>query len=208
MAGRILLAALLITAAAILAGCEAGRTSTTEHQKPDRTKVAPRVDQGFTDSGRTSPSTASVNAKNLSQLEQNSVCATQSIATLRNERSLIGNFTPPDDVPEYEARELAKGEEKTGRSTLKVAKLMVDTPTGDVSAYTFITEDIKATYADYDAVTVEFTDLSTGMLPYNGGALIFNTACGALYVGYVYGPPERGYIVEAGKSPSLYPSHR
>lgn len=83
---------------------------------------------------------------------------------------------------------------------------MVDTSAENVSGYALITEDIKATYADYDAVAVQLTDLSIGTIPYNGGALIFNTACGALYVGYVYGPPEKGYVVEAGERPSLYPS--
>jgi hypothetical protein len=44
MPGRILLASLLIIAAAILVGCEADRTFTTEHQELDRTKAASRVD--------------------------------------------------------------------------------------------------------------------------------------------------------------------
>ncbi len=69
MPGRILLAALLIIAAASLAGCEADLTSTTEHREPDRTQVTPRADKGFTDTGRTSLPTEATNAKNLSQRE-------------------------------------------------------------------------------------------------------------------------------------------
>lgn len=207
MSGHILLAVLLITAAAILTGCESDQRSIIKYQETNRTRFAPQVEQSFADPTQTPLGIESKSTKNLSQLEGNSVCATQSTAILQSKESLIGEFTPPTKVPKYEILELGKDVKETGRSSSKVAKIMVDTSASDVSAYTLITKDIKAVYSDYDVVTIEFTDLTTGAIPYNGGALIFNTACGALYVGYVYGPPEKGYVVEAGKIPSLYPSH-
>jgi len=55
-------------------------------------------------------------------------------------------------------------------------------------------------------VMAEFTDLSVDGIPYDGGALIFNTPCGALSLGYVYGPPNTdGYVVAAGAPPPLHP---
>jgi hypothetical protein len=55
-------------------------------------------------------------------------------------------------------------------------------------------------------VMAEFTDLSVDGIPYDGGALIFNTPCGALSLGYVYGPPNTdGYVVAAGAPLPLYP---
>ena len=65
----------------------------------------------------------------------------------------------------------------------------MDTRTKSEEGYALIARDIKARYSGYDAVTVKFTDLSVEGLPYNGGALIFNTPCGALVLGYVYGSP-------------------
>jgi hypothetical protein len=55
-------------------------------------------------------------------------------------------------------------------------------------------------------VVIEFTDLRSEWIPYNGGALIFNTPCGALSLGYIYGPPNSdGFVAEAGAPPPLYP---
>jgi hypothetical protein len=46
------------------------------------------------------------------------------------------------------------------------------------AGYALIARDIEAGYFGYDAVTVEFTDLSVEGLAYNGDALIFNTPGG------------------------------
>jgi hypothetical protein len=54
-----------------------------------------------------------------------------------------------------------------------------------------------ARYADLDSVSVEFID-SEDFLNYRGGALIFNTAAGAYFQGFAYGPPNnKGYLVNA-----------
>lgn len=103
----------------------------------------------------------------------------------------IGGFERPGDVPGYKVLE----DDRDERDGAKGAHLLVDTPSGGEAAYEVIARDIKARYADLDAVSVEFTD-SSGLLDYEGGALIFNTPAGAYYTGFVYGPPNnRGYVV-------------
>jgi hypothetical protein len=109
-------------------------------------------------------------------------------------------------VPDYEIFDLTVNQERAGREGVRVAELMVNTRTKSEAAYTLIAREIKARYSGYDAVMVEFTDLSVEIIPYNGGALIFNTPCGALSLGYVYGPPNtNGYVVAALRPPPLYP---
>lgn len=105
----------------------------------------------------------------------------------------VGNFERPERVPEYGILEEKPAETEEAR----VVRLLVDTPAREKAAYVLISRDIKARYADYDAVSVEFTD-TEDLLDYNGGALIFNTPRGATYMGFIYGPPNtRGYYVRA-----------
>lgn len=107
----------------------------------------------------------------------------------------IGSFEQPEEVPEYEILE----ESRARREGARGAWLLVDTRSRSEEEYTLIARDIKARYADLDAVSVEFIDLSSA-LRYNGGALIFNTPAGADYIGYVYGPPNnQGYYVRAAQ---------
>lgn len=103
----------------------------------------------------------------------------------------IGSFERPEDVPPYETLE----EERADRGCVEAVRLLVDTQADDREGYALITRDLKAEYAELDAVTVEFTDTS-GTFAYDGGALIFNTPSGAYFMGYAYGPPNNeGYYV-------------
>lgn len=105
----------------------------------------------------------------------------------------IGNFEKPVRVPEYEVIE----EKIVDAEDARALRLLVDTRSRGEDDYTFISRDIKAVYADYDAVSVEFTD-TEDLLDYKGGALIFNTPRGATYMGFIYGPPNtKGYYVRA-----------
>lgn len=105
----------------------------------------------------------------------------------------IGSFQRPEEVPEYEILV----EEPDERDGARAVRLLVDTHSRAESDFELITRDIKARYAGLDAVSVEFTD-AEDVLDYNGGALIFNTAAGVSYVGYIYGPPNmKGYYVKA-----------
>lgn len=105
----------------------------------------------------------------------------------------IGSFEPPERVPEYEILEERPVETEEARAV----RILVDTRARSETDYARISQDIKARYADYDAVSVEFTD-AEDLLDYNGGALIFNTPKGATYMGFIYGPPNtRGYYVRA-----------
>ncbi len=105
----------------------------------------------------------------------------------------IGGFESPERVPGYEILEQAPVETEEARAV----RLLVDTRTRSRDDYELITRDIKARYAAYDAISVEFTD-TADLLDYNGGALIFNTPRGAYYMGFIYGPPNtRGYYVQA-----------
>ncbi len=112
-----------------------------------------------------------------------------------SEKITIGGFRRPEGVPGYEILE----EAETGRKDVLAARLLVDTRARSEAGYELITRDLKARYAAYDAVSVEYTD-TTDVLSYNGGALIFNTPQGAYYMGYFYGPPNnRGYYVRAAE---------
>jgi hypothetical protein len=105
----------------------------------------------------------------------------------------IGGFRRPDKVPDYEILETHRSE----RNGAHGATLTVDTRATMENDLTLIARDIKARYADLDSVSVEFID-SEHFLDYRGGALIFNTAAGAYFQGFVYGPPNnRGYLVNA-----------
>ena len=105
----------------------------------------------------------------------------------------VGGFDRPDGVPDYEILQTDKSE----RDGVRGAALIVDTRVTTERGLTLVARDIKARYADLDSVSVEFID-SENFLAYRGGALIFNTAAGAYYEGFVYGPPNnKGYLVNA-----------
>lgn len=103
----------------------------------------------------------------------------------------IGSFRHPETVPRYEILE----ESEVQQEDVRAARLLVDTGARSKVDYELIAQDLKARYAEYDAVTAEFTDSET-VLDYNGAALIFNTMQGASYMGYYYGPiNNQGYYV-------------
>ena len=105
----------------------------------------------------------------------------------------IGGFDRPESVPDYEILEIHRSERNGARG----ATLTVDTTASTERDLTLITRDMKARYANLDSVSVEFID-SKHFLDYRGGALIFNTAAGAYFQGFVYGPPNnKGYLVNA-----------
>lgn len=110
------------------------------------------------------------------------------------EESRIGSFRAPESVPEYEILEKSADE----RDGARAVRLLIDTRSRSESEFTLIARDLKARYADHDAVTVQFTD-AADVLSYNGGALIFNTYDGVAYMGYIYGPPNMDgyYVVKA-----------
>jgi hypothetical protein len=117
----------------------------------------------------------------------------------------IGDFEAPEHVPDYEILE----ESPDRRDGARAMRLLIDTRSRDEEYFVLIARDLKSRYFDYDAVSVEFTDTedllfynddprTKDLLAYYGGALIFNTYDGALYLGYIYGPPNmNGYYVRA-----------
>jgi hypothetical protein len=115
-------------------------------------------------------------------------------AQLRASRELaeirVGSFERPAAVPGYEILEKTSEE----RSGTRSAQLLVDTRSRGPRDFTLITRDLKARYAGYDVVSVEFTDTSE-VLDYHGGAIIVNTALGSRNAGFIYAPPEEGYLV-------------
>ena len=105
----------------------------------------------------------------------------------------IGSFRRPDNVPDYQILESYK----SARNGAHGATMTVDTRATTEKDLTLIARDLKVRYADLDSVSVEFID-SKDFLNYRGGALIFNTAAGAYFQGFVYGPPNnKGYLVNA-----------
>jgi hypothetical protein len=104
----------------------------------------------------------------------------------------IGSFERPAEVPGYEILEQIP----TGSESARSARLLVDTRSRSQQDFTLITRDLKARYADYDLVSVEFTDSSV-VLDYQGGAIIVNTPLGASRAGFIYAPPNEGYYVKA-----------
>ena len=117
----------------------------------------------------------------------------------------IGDFEAPERVPDYEVLEKSLDT----RDGARAARLLIDTRSREEEEFVLIARDVKSRYSDYDAVSVEFTDTedllfyhddpqTRDLLAYYGGALIFNTYDGALYLGYIYGPPNTdGYYVKA-----------
>ena len=117
----------------------------------------------------------------------------------------IGDFKAPERVPDYEVLEKSLDT----RDGARAARLLIDTRSREEEEFVLIARDVKSRYSGYDAVSVEFTDtedvlfynddpLTRDLLVYYGGALIFNTYDGALYLGYIYGPPNLdGYYVKA-----------
>jgi hypothetical protein len=117
----------------------------------------------------------------------------------------IGSFQAPERVPEYKVLEKTLD----SRDGARAVRLLIDTRVREEEYFVLIARDLKSRYSDYDAVSVEFTDTedllfynddprTRDLLAYYGGALIFNTYDGALYLGYIYGPPNRdGYYVRA-----------
>ncbi len=108
------------------------------------------------------------------------------------EEMRIGSFERPEDVPAYEILEKTP----TGSDGARSARLLVDTRSRSQEDFTLITRDLKARYADYDVVSVEFTDSSV-VLDYQGGAVIVNTPLGASRAGFIHAPPNKGYYVKA-----------
>jgi hypothetical protein len=108
------------------------------------------------------------------------------------EEPRVGNFERPEHVPAYEILE----ESPTGSGGIRSARLLVDTRARSQEDFTLITRDLKVRYADYDFVSVEFTDLSV-VLDYQGGAVIVNTPVGSRRAGFIYAPPDHGYYVRA-----------
>jgi hypothetical protein len=104
----------------------------------------------------------------------------------------LGSFERPKGVPAYQILE----EMPTGSDGARSARLLVDTRSRSQEDFTLITRDLKARYADYDVVSVEFTDVSA-VLDYNGGAVIVNTTLGAQRAGFIFAPPNEGYYVRA-----------
>jgi hypothetical protein len=112
----------------------------------------------------------------------------------RAEIQTIGSFERPERVPTYEILE----ELPTGRAGARSARLLVDTRSRSQADLTLITRDLKARYALYDLVSVEFTDTSV-VLDYNGGAVIVNTPVGSRRAGFIFAPPNEGYYVVAAR---------
>jgi hypothetical protein len=107
------------------------------------------------------------------------------------EEMKVGSFERPEDVPAYEILE----EIPTGSDDARSARLLVDTRSRSQEDFTLITRDLKARYADYDVVSIEFTDSSV-VLDYHGGAIIVNTPLGAQRAGFIHAPPNEGYYVK------------
>ena len=107
----------------------------------------------------------------------------------------IGGFDRPGGVPDYEILQTNRSERNGARG----ATLIVDTRATTERDLTLVARDIKARYANLDSVSVEFID-SEDFLDYRGAALIFNTAAGVYFQGFVYGPPNnKGYLVNAAE---------
>ncbi len=105
----------------------------------------------------------------------------------------IGAFDRPEGVPDYEVLQTNRSERNGARGVA----LIVDTRATTEQDLTLVARDIKARYANLDSVSVEFID-SEDFLRYKGGALIFNTAAGVYFQGFVYAPPNnKGYLVNS-----------
>ena len=200
-------AAMLIAIVVVVMACEEGQVQQTdpEQQGSSVTGASRSEEEGAVHHAEATTLVESGNPDALAQTKLSAVCTTRE-STSPEGSARIGDFVPPHSVPDYKILDLIGDQERAGREGARVAELLVDTRTKSEADYALIARDIKARYSGYDAVIVEFTDLSVEGIPYNGGALIFNTPCGALSLGYVYGPPNTaGYVVAAGAPPPLYP---
>lgn len=199
---------MLIAIAVLVVACQEGQVQQThpEQRGSSVTRASRSQEEGAVRRAEATALVESSNPNELAQTNLSAVCNT-SKGRSPDSNARIGDFIPPDSVPDYEILDLTGDQERAGREGARVAELLVDTRTKGEANYGIIARDIKARYSEYDAVMVEFTDLSVEGIPHNGGAVIFNTPCGALSLGYVYGPPNTdGYVVAAGAPPPLYPS--
>ena len=126
-------------------------------------------------------------------------------STSENGEPKIGTFEAPKYVPDYKILE----KNLDSRDGAHAVRLLIDTRSRAQESFVLIARDLKSRYSNYDAVSVEFTDtedllfynddsVTRDQLAYYGGALIFNTYDGALYLGYIYGPPNMdGYYVSS-----------
>ena len=198
---------MFIVIAVVITACEEGRVQQTdpEQQGSGVTGAFRSEQEGAVRSGVAPALVEAGNFNALSQTNLSAVCTTREDGC-PDGSGRIGNFIRPESVPDYEILDLTADQERAAREGARVAELLVCTRTKSEADYALIARDIKARYAGYDAVVIEFTDLRSEWIPYNGGALIFNTPCGALSLGYVYGPPNSdGFVAEAGAPPPLYP---
>ena len=198
---------MFIVIAVVVTACEEGRVQQTdpEQQGSGVTGAFRSEQEGAVRSGVVPALVEAGNFNALSQTNLSAVCTTREDGS-PDGSARIGNFIRPESAPHYEILDLTADQERAAREGARVAELLVYTRTKSEADYALIARDIKARYSGYDAVVIEFTDLSSEWIPYNGGALIFNTPCGALSLGYVYGPPNSdGFVAEAGAPPPLYP---
>jgi hypothetical protein len=200
-------AAMIIVMAVVVTACEEGRVQQTdpEQQGSGVTGAFRSEQEGAVRSGVAPVLVEAGNFNALSQTNLSAVCTTREDGS-PDGSGRIGNFIRPESVPDYEILNLTADRERAAREGARVAEFLVHTRTKSEADYALIARDIKARYTGYDAVVIEFTDLRSEWIPYNGGALIFNTPCGALSLGYVYGPPNSdGFVAKAGAPPPLYP---
>ena len=198
---------MFIVIAVVVTACEEGRGQQTypEQQGSGVTGAYRSEQEGAARSGVVPALVEADNFNALSQTNLSAVCTTRE-GRSPDGNARIGNFIRPKSAPDYEILDLTADQERAAREGARVAELLVYTRTKSEADYALIARDIKARYSGYDAVVIEFTDLRSEWIPYNGGALIFNTPCGALSLGYVYGPPNSdGFVAEAGAPPPLYP---
>ncbi len=177
--------AVLLVGVCVLAGCGTEEVQTSSDVREEAT--------GDNDQGAAQPvGQRDGEGEAESTVEATSVrlrCSDEERAG--REEIRIGDFEPPESVPEYETLE-EKPDERDGA---EATRLLVDTRARSEEEYTLITRDVKVAYSELDAVGIEFTDTTDGF-SYNGSAVIFNTPCGSDYIGYIFRPPNNeGYEV-------------
>ena len=100
---------------------------------------------------------------------------------------LVGDFCRTEDVPDYRVASV----ERAGNELMPVLELVVDTRASSEVDLTFISRDLKASYASHDALQVSFVDRARPGEPETGEAQIINAVDGALILGMPEGPPNR-----------------
>jgi hypothetical protein len=100
---------------------------------------------------------------------------------------LVGDFCRPEDVPDHRVASA----EGAGNDLMPVLELVVDTRATSEMDLTFISRDLKASYASHDALLVSFVDTARPGEPETGEAQIINAVDGALILGIPEGPPNR-----------------